>query len=305
MSSLQDIESLNNTGVALLAVANYKHAINAFRAASALLKIHKSGSGHLSSKSPSVTPACVQAAITQATTALATSTTTTTNRRMSFTSSSSCVLTVQPLQYTESDVADYLSVMQYGPSLSVIHPIVIPSGVGSVSGANACQGMIATAEWKNDPANSINMGSLDESMLSIVLAYNHGLAYYCISRSKKSSKPCSALSTASKAALSHANGHLQRAHEQLVALSMAQSTSKSSSQPSLVRASSSSLMLLSVEGVVLNTLSQTLMEEGCHDKADAAYTSVNKIRSAIERQLKSLMIRNRRMACSTEQCLAY
>jgi hypothetical protein len=211
MSSTSSVASLNNSGVASIVAGNYKQAVNAFRAAAVMLKQSQSDASHSTSSSGSSAPA----------------------------SSSSCdtsfTFTVRPLQYEESNVAAYLSVMQYGASLTVVHPIALTCSETSHA---------------------------DDSVVSAILAYNHGLAYYCISRTKKGSS--------SKAALSHANGHLQRAHEQLMTLSATKT------------AQASSLMLLSMEGVVVSTLSQTLMEEGLVAEAARMAEAVSKMCMIIE-----------------------
>jgi hypothetical protein len=102
MSRLQTIATLNNNGVTLLSKGAYKQAINAFRLASSIYKGENTES--------------FDTIETQAQSMLS---------ELVATLSSS--ITVKSLKYQQEDLSAYLSVMQYGPSMSVIYPIRLPA----------------------------------------------------------------------------------------------------------------------------------------------------------------------------------
>jgi tetratricopeptide (TPR) repeat protein len=221
MASLQSLVSLNNAGVALLSKGAYKESIELFRKAVAVFN----------------NEACRESVTTEAQ-ALATLA-----KQVTCVSS---VITVKALEFDVAQVSSFLSVMKYGPSLSVIHPIRLPTN---------------------------NTAACDEFTVEAVLAYNHGLSYYCMSHYKRSRRSIEA----SRSALSHANRHLQRAHT--LSLTLGMDGTKHSGF-------AHTLLVLGCEGVILNTLIQTLAEEGYQEEAEKVYESAVKIRDIIEQNLE-------------------
>jgi hypothetical protein len=243
MSRLQTIATLNDIGVTLLSKGAYKHAIDVFRVASGIFRCENTES--FDAIKTSIIEAQAQAV--------------------------PCVslptLTVNALRYEEEDLSAYVSVMQYGPSLSVIHPICFPA--------------------------SAQIDDMEESAVETILAYNHGLSYYCSSRSKKAQqyRSHSTVATA-QAALSHANRHMQRAHTLSLTLGIMGEV-KYVPRPVI-----HSLLVMGCEGAILNTLSQTLMEEGCRVESEEARTAVTQIRAILELHASKHGIVNQVIAAS-------
>jgi tetratricopeptide (TPR) repeat protein len=225
MNYLQSAIALNNVGVTHLSGGDHKRAIDAFRKANDALK-------HT-----------LRVSAAEAASLLPSSQHTTTNELSSS-------LTVEVLEYKEKNIHAFLSVLQYGPSMSVVHPVLVSSTI------------------KDN----------NESSMKAILAFNLGVAYYCLSRSKR----IRGSTSNAKAALSHASSYLQKAQELFATVDpkLAGSCDRSSI--------AQRLLALSFQGVILNTLCQALLEEGYRSEAQEASEAVAKVRGVLENNMRKV-----------------